>query len=171
MPTEQQTRRKHHAPQPGSKRSQRRRRAIDRAAYFDDKQALVLGAPVVTFAGARAVVMRAAFGRGSDGRLPDPGLTGDRVDVAIQRFVGKRVQAEYAQQLHDCVQEACGTAFGLQDARELMREVRTLRKTAGLSMMMNPVDSRRVAVSLKSRRIRAILEDLGRTVPREFRVD
>jgi hypothetical protein len=166
MPTEQQTRRKHHAPKPGSKRSQRRQWALDRAAYFDDKQALVLGAPVVTFAGARAVVMRAAFGRESDGSLPDPGLTGDRVDGAIQRFVGKRVQAEYAQQLHDCVQEASNTAFGLQDARELMREVRVFCAAWPVR------DERRErVVRSKCSQIRAILGDLGRTVPAEFRVD
>lgn len=159
------SKRKHHPPQSGSKRSQRRQRAIDRAAYFDDKDALALGAPVLTFAAARAVVLRAAFGRESDGSLPDEGLLWDRVNAAIQRHVSKRVQAEYSQQLRDTVDLHVNTALGLQQARALMREIRVRRdRCKGLpAPVQNPY------IGLMCKRLRETLSHIGRPIPAEFR--
>lgn len=160
MPTEQKkTGRKKHPEVFGSKRSQRRRRAIDRANYLSDKEALILGAYAVTFEAAMSIALRAAFGHPHGTDAPDDGLLWARVEGAMEQHVSRTVRDEYREMIEINITDACEQALALQEVRHLMRRVRELRR---MNAEMHGAD-------LYCREISKILTELGRPVPDEFK--
>jgi hypothetical protein len=159
--TSVKSKRKRHPEVFGSKRSQRRRRAIDRANYLADKEALILGAHAVTFEAAMSVALRAAFGHPHGTDAPDEGLLWARVEGALEWHVSRSVRDEYREMIEINITDACEQALALQEVRHLMRRVRELRR----------MNAEMHGVGKYCREIGKILTELDRPIPDEFKIE
>ena len=90
--------------------------------------------------------------------------------AAYGKHVSKSVRTEYRMGVTEELEAVVHAAIGLQNARAYMRSVRALRNEPTPE---SKYKQRQWRDNIKSQcsQIHAILEDIGRTVPDEFRVD